>query len=45
MIEMERKFPSPEMLERIAGALKIDSPELFSMKAFPLEYEHFPKLG
>jgi transcriptional regulator with XRE-family HTH domain len=38
MIEMERKFPSPEMLERIANALEIDSPELFSMKAFPLEY-------
>jgi transcriptional regulator with XRE-family HTH domain len=38
MIEKERKFPSPEMLERIAAALGIDSPELFSMKAFPLEY-------
>jgi transcriptional regulator with XRE-family HTH domain len=37
MIEMERQFPSPEMLERIADALKIDTPELFSMKAFPEE--------
>jgi transcriptional regulator with XRE-family HTH domain len=35
MIEMERQFPAPEMLERIAGALEIDSPELFSMAAFP----------
>ncbi|MDR1901080.1 MAG: hypothetical protein LBQ88_02185 [Treponema sp.] len=25
-------------MERIAAALEIDSPELFSMKAFPLEY-------
>jgi transcriptional regulator with XRE-family HTH domain len=31
MIEMERKFPSPEMLERIAEALEIDPPELFSI--------------
>jgi transcriptional regulator with XRE-family HTH domain len=37
MIEMQRQFPSPEMLERIAGALKIDSPELFSMDAFPID--------
>ncbi|MDR2864903.1 MAG: helix-turn-helix transcriptional regulator [Spirochaetaceae bacterium] len=37
MIEMERQFPSPEMLERIAAALDIDSPELFSMKTFPKE--------
>lgn len=44
MIEIERKFPSPEMLERIAGALGIDSPELFSMKAFPLEYTILPDL-
>ncbi|MDR3199845.1 MAG: helix-turn-helix transcriptional regulator [Spirochaetales bacterium] len=35
MIELCRKFPSPDMLERIAAALEIDSPELFSMKAFP----------
>jgi transcriptional regulator with XRE-family HTH domain len=32
MIEAERKFPSPEMLERLALALEIDSPELFSME-------------
>jgi transcriptional regulator with XRE-family HTH domain len=31
MIELKRKFPSPEMLERIAAALEIDTPELFSM--------------
>jgi transcriptional regulator with XRE-family HTH domain len=33
-IELENKFPSPEMLERIAGALEIDSPQLFSMDSF-----------
>jgi len=30
-IEQKNKFPSPEMLERIAAALEIDSPQLFSM--------------
>jgi transcriptional regulator with XRE-family HTH domain len=33
-IEQENKFPSPEMLERIAAALAIDSPQLFSMNSF-----------
>jgi transcriptional regulator with XRE-family HTH domain len=33
-IEQKNKFPSPEMLERIAGALEIDSPQLFSMTSF-----------
>ena len=36
-IELGNKFPSPEMLERIAGALEIDSPQLFSMNSFPTE--------
>ena len=36
-IELENKFPSPEMLERIATALEIDSPQLFSMESFPIE--------
>jgi transcriptional regulator with XRE-family HTH domain len=31
-IEAEQQFPSPEMLERLAQALEIDSPELFSME-------------
>ena len=31
MIELGRKFPSPENLEQIASALEIDTPELFSM--------------
>jgi transcriptional regulator with XRE-family HTH domain len=35
MIELTRKFPSPEMLERIAAALEIDPPELFSMPPSP----------
>ena len=30
MIEIGKKFPSPMMLERIAEALGIDTPELFS---------------
>ncbi|MDR3335870.1 MAG: helix-turn-helix transcriptional regulator [Treponema sp.] len=33
-IEQENKFPSPEKLERIAAALEIDSPQLFSMNSF-----------
>jgi hypothetical protein len=35
MIELERKTPSLTMIERIAGALQIDPPELFSAKAVP----------
>ena len=31
MIELGRKFPSPENMEQIAYALEIDTPELFSM--------------
>ena len=29
-IEQKNRFPTPEMLERIAAALQIDSPQLFS---------------
>jgi transcriptional regulator with XRE-family HTH domain len=36
-IEVANKFPTPEMLERIAAALEIDSPQLFSMTSFPAE--------
>ena len=36
-IELGNKFPTPEMLERIAEALEIDSPQLFSMNSFPTE--------
>ena len=36
-IEQKNKFPSPEMLERIAFALEIDSPQLFSMDSFSNE--------
>jgi transcriptional regulator with XRE-family HTH domain len=35
MIELEKKFPSVEMLERIAGALAMDTTELFSVKPLP----------
>ena len=31
MIELGRKFPSPEKIEQIASALEVDTPELFSM--------------
>ena len=36
-IEQENKFPSAEMLERIAAALEFDSAELFSKGPFPEE--------
>jgi len=36
-IEQKNKFPSPEMLERIAAALEIDSPQLFSMESLSNE--------
>jgi transcriptional regulator with XRE-family HTH domain len=32
-IEAGRRFPSVEILEQIANALKIDTPELFSMES------------
>jgi len=35
MIEQKRKFPSPEMLDRIAAAMGIESFELFSPPASP----------
>lgn len=35
MIELEKKFPSVEMLERIAAALFMDTTELFSVKPLP----------
>jgi transcriptional regulator with XRE-family HTH domain len=35
MIESEKKFPTPEMLERIAAALEIEPPALFSIKSYP----------
>ena len=35
MVENGKKFPTPEMLERISGALEIDAPELFSIKTYP----------
>ena len=35
MIELEKKFPSVEMLERIARALAVDTTELFSVAALP----------
>ena len=35
MIEVSRKFPTPEVLERLAAALGIASHELFSMPPSP----------
>ena len=37
MIELEKKFPSVDVLERIAYALKIDPTELFSKNDHPSE--------
>jgi transcriptional regulator with XRE-family HTH domain len=36
-IEVGKKFPTPEMLEKIAIALEIDTPELFSTALYPSE--------
>jgi transcriptional regulator with XRE-family HTH domain len=36
LIETEKKFPKPEMLERIADALGIDPPALFATEIRPL---------
>jgi len=36
LIESEKKFPTPKMLERIAAALEIDAPALFSTKSYPI---------
>jgi transcriptional regulator with XRE-family HTH domain len=36
LIETEKKFPKPEMLERIATALGIDPPALFAAEMRPL---------
>jgi transcriptional regulator with XRE-family HTH domain len=36
-IEQQNKFPSSEMLERIAVALEFDSSELFAIGPFPME--------
>jgi transcriptional regulator with XRE-family HTH domain len=35
MIEQKRKFPAPEMLDRIAAALEIETFELFATEASP----------
>jgi len=37
MIEAERRTPSFKMIERLAEALEIEAPELFSMKNYPSE--------
>ena len=37
MIELERKTPSLPMIERIAEALSVEPPELFSMKYIPIK--------
>jgi transcriptional regulator with XRE-family HTH domain len=36
MIELGKKFPSPEMIERIAAALEMEGADLFT-KSFPPE--------
>jgi transcriptional regulator with XRE-family HTH domain len=34
-IEVGKKFPTPEMLQKIAEGLEIDTPELFSTRLYP----------
>jgi transcriptional regulator with XRE-family HTH domain len=36
LIESEKRFPKPEMLERIAAALEIEPPDLFTAEIRPL---------
>ena len=44
MIETKKNFPSPEMLERIAVALGIDTLDLFSVeKNLPLTMKNYRK--
>ena len=43
MIELSRKFPTPEILERIASALEIDPPELFSIQIAEGQIRKFKK--
>jgi len=40
MVETGKKFPTPEMLERISAELEIDAPELFSTKTYPFQTEN-----
>ncbi|MDR2785527.1 MAG: helix-turn-helix transcriptional regulator [Treponema sp.] len=42
LIEAGKRFPSPRMLDRIADALEVDSPQLFSRK--PSEEKFIQKL-
>jgi transcriptional regulator with XRE-family HTH domain len=37
MIELCKRFPSVDMLERLASALELDPPELFSVSAFHIQ--------
>jgi transcriptional regulator with XRE-family HTH domain len=38
MIENRKKYPSPEMMQKIARRLGIDTPELFTMtSSFPID--------
>jgi transcriptional regulator with XRE-family HTH domain len=37
MIETGKQFPSTEMMEKIAGALEIDTLELFSARPVPVD--------
>jgi transcriptional regulator with XRE-family HTH domain len=38
LIEMGKRFPSPQMLDRIAAALEVDSPRLFSERYSEKEF-------
>jgi transcriptional regulator with XRE-family HTH domain len=38
LIEIGKRFPSPQMLDRIAAALEVDSPRLFSERYSEKEF-------
>jgi transcriptional regulator with XRE-family HTH domain len=43
LIETGKKFPSTKMLERIADALNVDTPELFSLKSVNTKTKQYIK--
>ena len=45
MIEIGKKFPSVELLERIADSLGIDTPELFTTEAVNFYASHNKSIG
>ncbi|GHU41057.1 hypothetical protein FACS1894190_08710 [Spirochaetia bacterium] len=44
MIEIAKRFPSTEMITRIAGALMVDTPQLFALEQEQLVPMHYVSL-